>query len=173
MFGFNPVWFIGVVESRMDPLMSGRCKVRCLGFHQQDISELPTKDLPWSQLLIPPNSQNEIKPPKEGSWVLGFFKDGKRCQEPMIVSLIPGIPTVSPEERLKDGFYDKAEDKGERPFPPKELKYTKDHEWLSIDGDVATVGVTDFAQSELGDIVYVEVETLDETLEKEEVFGTV
>ena len=56
---------------------------------------------------------------------------------------------------------------------PKELKYTKDHEWLSLDGKVATVGVTDFAQSELGDIVYVEVETLDETLEKEEVFGTV
>lgn len=56
---------------------------------------------------------------------------------------------------------------------PKELKYTKDHEWLSLDGEVATVGVTDFAQSELGDIVYVEVETLDEPLEKEEVFGTV
>ena len=56
---------------------------------------------------------------------------------------------------------------------PKELKYTKDHEWLSLDGEIATVGVTDFAQSELGDIVYVEVETLDETLEKEEVFGTV
>ena len=56
---------------------------------------------------------------------------------------------------------------------PKELKDTKDHEWLSLDGEVATVGVTDFAQSELGDIVYVEVETLDETLEKEEVFGTV
>ena len=56
---------------------------------------------------------------------------------------------------------------------PKKLKYTKDHEWLSLDGDVATVGVTDFAQSELGDIVYVEVETLDETLDKEEVFGTV
>ena len=56
---------------------------------------------------------------------------------------------------------------------PQELKYTKDHEWLSLDGEVATVGVTDFAQSELGDIVYVEVETLDEMLEKEEVFGTV
>ena len=56
---------------------------------------------------------------------------------------------------------------------PKELKYTKDHECLTLDGEVATVGVTDFAQSELGDIVYVEVETLDETLEKEEVFGTV
>ncbi|PRX57726.1 glycine cleavage system protein GcvH [Flagellimonas meridianipacifica] len=56
---------------------------------------------------------------------------------------------------------------------PAELKYTKDHEWVKVDGDVATVGITDFAQSELGDIVYVEVETLDETLDQEEVFGTV
>ena len=56
---------------------------------------------------------------------------------------------------------------------PSELKYTKDHEWISIDGDIATVGITDFAQGELGDIVYVEVETLDETLAREEVFGTV
>ena len=56
---------------------------------------------------------------------------------------------------------------------PQELKYTKDHEWVKIDGDVATVGVTDFAQGELGDIVYVEVETLGETLDREEVFGTV
>ena len=56
---------------------------------------------------------------------------------------------------------------------PSNLKYTKDHEWVSIDGDVATVGITDFAQKELGDIVYVEVETLDQTLDKDEVFGTV
>ena len=56
---------------------------------------------------------------------------------------------------------------------PANLKYTKDHEWVSIDGDVATVGITDFAQKELGDIVYVEVETLDQTLAKDEVFGTV
>jgi glycine cleavage system H protein len=56
---------------------------------------------------------------------------------------------------------------------PGHLKYTKDHEWVSIDGDVATVGITDFAQKELGDIVYVEVESLDQTLEKDEVFGTV
>ena len=56
---------------------------------------------------------------------------------------------------------------------PAELKYTKDHEWVTIDGDIATVGITDFAQSELGDIVYVEVETLDETLDADEVFGTV
>ena len=56
---------------------------------------------------------------------------------------------------------------------PKDLKYTKDHEWISIDGDVATVGITDFAQRELGDIVYVEVETVGETLEADDVFGTV
>lgn len=56
---------------------------------------------------------------------------------------------------------------------PAELKYTKDHEWVKIEGDTATVGITDFAQSELGDIVYVEVETVDETLDIEEVFGTV
>lgn len=56
---------------------------------------------------------------------------------------------------------------------PAELKYTKDHEWIKIDGDVATIGITDFAQGELGDIVYVEVETEGETLASEEVFGTV
>ncbi len=56
---------------------------------------------------------------------------------------------------------------------PANLKYTKDHEWVSIDGGIATVGITDFAQKELGDIVYVEVETLDQTLDKDEVFGTV
>ena len=56
---------------------------------------------------------------------------------------------------------------------PVELKYTKDHEWVKIDGDIATIGVTDFAQKELGDIVYVEVETIGETIEAGEVFGTV
>jgi len=56
---------------------------------------------------------------------------------------------------------------------PAHLRYTKDHEWVSLDGEIATVGITDFAQKELGDIVYVEVETLDQTLQKDEVFGTV
>jgi len=56
---------------------------------------------------------------------------------------------------------------------PAELKYTQDHEWVKVDGDVATVGVTDFAQSELGDIVYVEIETEGESLDINEVFGTV
>lgn len=56
---------------------------------------------------------------------------------------------------------------------PAELKYTKDHEWVRIDGDIATIGITDFAQSELGDIVYIEIETVGETVEKDAVFGTV
>jgi len=56
---------------------------------------------------------------------------------------------------------------------PAELKYTKEHEWIKIDGDVATIGITDFAQGELGDIVYVDVDTLDDTLEVDEVFGSV
>jgi len=56
---------------------------------------------------------------------------------------------------------------------PQELKYTKDHEWVKIEGDTAVIGITEFAQRELGDIVYVEVETVGETIETGEVFGTV
>jgi glycine cleavage system H protein len=56
---------------------------------------------------------------------------------------------------------------------PQNLKYTKDHEWVRVEGDVAVIGITDFAQHELGDIVYVEIETIGETLSQEEVFGSV
>jgi len=56
---------------------------------------------------------------------------------------------------------------------PGNLKYTKDHEWVKVDGDIVTIGVTDFAQSELGDIVFVEVETEGESLDQEEVFGSI
>jgi len=56
---------------------------------------------------------------------------------------------------------------------PTDLKYTKDHEWIKLDGDIATIGITDFAQGELGDIVYVEIETLNDTLDAEAVFGSV
>ncbi len=56
---------------------------------------------------------------------------------------------------------------------PAELKYTKDHEWVRLDGEIATVGITAFAQGELGDIVYVEIETIGETIDKEEIFGSI
>ena len=56
---------------------------------------------------------------------------------------------------------------------PEQLKYSKEHEWVKVDGNIATIGITDFAQGELGDLVYVEVETVDEEIEKDEIFGTV
>ncbi|MBC7586948.1 MAG: glycine cleavage system protein GcvH [Chitinophagaceae bacterium] len=56
---------------------------------------------------------------------------------------------------------------------PANLRYTKDHEWISLEGNIATIGITEFAQSELGDIVYVDVNTLGKTLKAEEIFGTV
>lgn len=56
---------------------------------------------------------------------------------------------------------------------PADLKYTKEHEWVKVDGNIATVGVTDFAQGELGDVVFIEIETEDEELDKEEIFGTI
>jgi len=56
---------------------------------------------------------------------------------------------------------------------PSNLKFTKDHEWVAVDGNTATIGITDFAQGELGDIVYVDIDTVGETLDKDEVFGTV
>jgi glycine cleavage system H protein len=56
---------------------------------------------------------------------------------------------------------------------PADLKYTKDHEWIKLEGDIATIGITDFAQGELGDIVYVEIETLNDSLDSESVFGSV
>lgn len=137
-YGLDLTWFLGVVEDRTDPLKIGRCRVRCLGFHNEDIEELPTEDLPWAQLLIPANSDYEIKPPKEGSWVIGFFKDGKYCQKPMILSLVPGIPIVPAEEGKEEsfedednetkkpkpkefGFYDMGKDLEVRPKPPKDL----------------------------------------------------
>jgi glycine cleavage system H protein len=56
---------------------------------------------------------------------------------------------------------------------PQDLKYTKEHEWVAVDGDVATIGITDFAQKELGDIVYVDIDTIGQVVERDEVFGTV
>lgn len=56
---------------------------------------------------------------------------------------------------------------------PQDLKYTKEHEWVAVNGDVATVGITDFAQKELGDIVYVDIDTVGQVIERDEVFGTV
>ena len=132
--GLNLLWFLGVVEDRNDPLKVGRCRVRCFGFHTEDTTDLPTEDLPWAQMLLPPNSHYEIKCPKEGSWVIGFFKDGKKCQEPMIMSIVPGIPTFNIEmSNYSGGFQDLGVDKETRPFPPNTLEYNVDGKKIKIE----------------------------------------
>lgn len=85
------IWWIGVVEDRKDPLKIGRCRVRCAGWHADDKSRLPTKDLPWASLSLPVNNSNTYTP-KEGDMVFGFFFDGENAQEPVILGVLPGIP---------------------------------------------------------------------------------
>ena len=104
------VWFMGVVEDVNDPLMIGRCRVRCLGLHSEDRNEIPTEDLPWAIPVQPITSAARsgkgwsptgLVP---GSWVVGFFRDGEDCQEPMIMGSIAGIPQEEPD--FSKGFSD-------------------------------------------------------------------
>ena len=92
------IWWHGVVEDRQDPLYLGRCKVRILGWHTEDKAELPTASLPWAQVLMPITSASQTNVghapvgPVEGTWVMGFYRDGELAQEPVIMGTIPGIP---------------------------------------------------------------------------------
>lgn len=115
-------WWQGVVEDRMDPLKCGRCRVRILGIHTDDKTNkgIPTEHLPWATLLLPANQEERIVPPKEGSWVMGFFRDADNCQDPVIMGVIPGIPTeanpnLGRKEEEKIGFYDPANNLLSRP----------------------------------------------------------
>jgi len=100
--GLNFVWFIGVVEDRDDPSKLGRCRVRCLGFHTDDINILPTKDLPWAYPMQPITSASmqgigeTPLGPLNGTWVVGFFRDGVSAQEPVIMGTLGGIPEELP-----------------------------------------------------------------------------
>ena len=104
------VWWTGVVESRYDPLQIGRCKVRCMGWHDEDIDKLPTNDLPWAQPLQPITSAAlsgiGTSPTGliEGSWVVGFFMDGKQAQFPIIMGSIAGVSGEG--EVMGTGFRD-------------------------------------------------------------------
>ena len=104
------IWFNGVVEDRQDPQKLGRLRVRCVGIHTDNKDDLPTADLPWSQLIHPITSSGISglgSSPGfivEGSWVFGYFRDGYNMQEPMIMGTLPGKPSelASPSK----GFYD-------------------------------------------------------------------
>ena len=108
MDGF--LWFYGVVEDRQDPYMIGRVKVRCLGHHTEDKITLPTKDLPWAQVILPVTSAGISGVGQtplglvEGSHVFGFFRDGEARQEPVVMGSLPGYPTEL--AKTDEGFYD-------------------------------------------------------------------
>ena len=104
------IWWNGVVEDRKDPLMIGRCRVRILGWHTADKSELPTADLPWAQVVMPITSASQTGVghtpvgPVEGTWVMGFYRDGELAQEPVMVGTLPGIPENL--AKINTGFND-------------------------------------------------------------------
>ena len=104
------VWFIGVVENRNDPAKLGRVQVRCLGFHTEDLTDIPSEDLPWAHVMMPvtdPSMQGLGNTPSflvEGSWVVGFFRDANEKQQPVIMGSLPGNPLN--EADITKGFND-------------------------------------------------------------------
>ena len=105
-------WFVGVVEDRSDPKTLGRLRVRCLGYHTEDLQKLPTEDLPWAHVMNPITSatvsglgQSPLGA-VEGSWVVGFFQDGADAQMPIIIGTLPGVPSELPDINAKKGFMD-------------------------------------------------------------------
>ena len=104
------IWFNGVVEDRQDPQKLGRLRVRCVGIHTNNKDDLPTSDLPWSQLIHPITSSGISglgSSPGfivEGTWVFGYFRDGNNMQEPMVMGTLPGKPVELAD--TSKGFYD-------------------------------------------------------------------
>ena len=115
------VWWQGVVEDRLDPLKLGRCRVRVLGYHSEDKEQIPTEDLPWAYPAMPINNRPNGIPvgPVEGTWVLGFFRDGEHAQEPIMTHIIDYGETVTPE--VGKAFNDPGTN-SEKPKRPYELK---------------------------------------------------
>jgi hypothetical protein len=121
------IWFMGVVEDRRDPMRLGRCKVRIAGLHTDKMElgvdeGIPTPDLPWAHPMQPITSaaMNGIGTtplgPVEGTWVVGFFRDGKNCQEPIMMGTLGGYPTKPPAAsgfNDPNGIYPKATHLGE------------------------------------------------------------
>ena len=106
----NFIWFNGVVEDRQDPQKLGRLRLRCVGIHTDNKDDLPTSDLPWSQLIHPITSSGISglgSSPGfivEGTWVFGYFRDGYAMQEPMVIGTLPGKPAEL--ANVNKGFYD-------------------------------------------------------------------
>ena len=112
------VWFVGVVEDRLDPNHLGRLKVRALGYHTENLIKLPTADLPWSHVLNPITSATVSGVGQtplgavEGSWVMGYFRDGDAAQEAVIMGTLPGVPGNLPTKVAKNEDDNKYPGKG-------------------------------------------------------------
>ena len=106
-------WFVGVVEDRQDPKKVGRVRVRCLGYHSENISDLPTDRLPWAHPMNPITSATVSGVGQtplgavEGTWVVGFFQDGADAQQPIIIGTLPGVPSSLPTKGAGKGFQDR------------------------------------------------------------------
>ena len=106
-------WFVGVVEDRQDPKKVGRVRVRCLGYHSENISDLPTSSLPWAHPMNPVTSATVSGVGQtplgmvEGTWVVGFFQDGADAQQPIIIGTLPGVPSSLPTKGAGKGFQDR------------------------------------------------------------------
>lgn len=85
------IWWVGVLENRVDPLAVGRCQVRIIGWHEDDPKKVPTKDLPWAQAMIPLNDSKNFSAPRVGDWIFGFFMDGEQAQLPVMMGVLPGL----------------------------------------------------------------------------------
>ena len=136
------VWFQGVVEDRLDPEKLGRVRVRILGLHTENKTEIPTEDLPWAYPIQPITSaaMNGIGEtpvgPVEGTWVVGFFRDGQNCQEPVIFGTIAGIPQEYPYPANKQvGFLDPLQDLSERPRKLSKKEYPNDGTGAQLEGE--------------------------------------
>ena len=105
-------WFVGVVEDRQDPKHLGRVRVRCLGYHTENLVDLPTADLPWAHPMNPITSATVSGVGQtplgvvEGAWVVGFFQDGADAQMPIIMGTLPGVPSSLPTKDADKGFQD-------------------------------------------------------------------
>lgn len=98
------VWFVGVVEDRNDPEQLGRVRVRAFGWHTDNKQDMPTESLPFAQVMHNANGSNTAHAPREGEWVIGFYLDGESAQHPVILGLLPGIPSKKPDTNV--GFND-------------------------------------------------------------------
>jgi hypothetical protein len=88
-------WWLGVVEDTNDPIKLGRCRVRIFGWHTDNLEELPTNQLPWASPCISPNNANTSSVPLVGDYVFGFFTDSESAQAPVLLGVLPGIPSVA------------------------------------------------------------------------------